>query len=255
MRDLHKILRDLFAFDRRITAPAAAVDHLFIGEHGHVVRTPVHWRGLLVDQALVEQLGEQPLLPAVILRVAGGDLTVPVITKTESLQLVAHVVDVFVGPLCRRHLVLDRGVLGRQAKGIPAHWLHDVLAQHALVAANHITNGVITHMAHVQAATRVREHGQAVELLAALVLDGAKRVVLLPILASRFFNTFRVILCLIHYSYLPLVKGRKDTAARAGPTTLSGVIPYVSGLVRPRRIRHSGDMNKHLYGDSPNART
>ena len=33
------------ALHRGITAPAAAVDHLFIGEHGFIRRAPVHRRG------------------------------------------------------------------------------------------------------------------------------------------------------------------------------------------------------------------
>ena len=163
--DFHEVLRDLAALDRRIATPATAVDHLLVGQHRHVVGAPVDRRGLLVDQSLVEQLGEQPLFPAVVVGVTGGDLALPVIAETEALQLPAHVVDVLVGPLRRRHVVLDRRVLRRQAEGVPAHRLQHILAQHALVAADHIADGVVAHVAHVQPAAGVGEHGEAVELL------------------------------------------------------------------------------------------
>ncbi len=45
--------------------------------------------------------------------------------------------------------MLDGGVFCRQTEGVPAHWLHDVFALHALVARNHVTNGVVTHVPHM----------------------------------------------------------------------------------------------------------
>jgi hypothetical protein len=48
--DLHVVHGDLALFDQRAGAPAAAVDDLFVGEHGLVDRIPVHGAELLVDQ-------------------------------------------------------------------------------------------------------------------------------------------------------------------------------------------------------------
>ena len=40
--DFNKPLRDLFALNFGVAAPAAAVDNLFVSQHGLIVRTPVH---------------------------------------------------------------------------------------------------------------------------------------------------------------------------------------------------------------------
>jgi hypothetical protein len=92
------------------------------------------------------------------------------------------VLDVAVGPLRRRRLVGDGGVLGRQAEGIPAHGVQHVLAEHALVAGDDVGDRVVAHVAHVQLAAGVGEHGQAVELLAAEIIAGGEAAVLFPVL-------------------------------------------------------------------------
>ena len=119
---------------------------------------------------------------------AGGDFPGPVIGIAQFLELLAHIVDVAIGPFRRSHLVFHGGVLGRQAKGIPAHGLQHILAQHALIAADGITDGVVANVAHMQVATGIGEHGQAVELFPVRVLHDAKTVILLPVvLGSRFY--------------------------------------------------------------------
>ncbi len=133
--DLHVIHGDLALFDQRAGTPAAAVDDLFVGEHGVVHRVPVHGAELLVNQALFIEAGEQPLFPAVILGRAGGEFAFPVDGKAERLELRTHVIDVGVGPPGRRHVVLQRGVFGRHAEGVPAHRLQHVEALHLVEAA------------------------------------------------------------------------------------------------------------------------
>ena len=160
--DAEEVHRDVALFDQRAGAPAAPVDHLLVGEHGLVDRVPVDRGHLLVDHALFEQAGEQPLLPAVVVRLAGGELARPVDGEAQRLQLRAHVVDVGVGPGGGRHVVGDRGVFRRQAEGVPAHRLHHVEAAHGVVARQHVADGVVAHVAHVQLARRIGEHRQAV---------------------------------------------------------------------------------------------
>jgi hypothetical protein len=48
--DLEEPLRQFAPFHLRAGTPALAVDHLFIGQHGHVDRVPVDHRVLAVDQ-------------------------------------------------------------------------------------------------------------------------------------------------------------------------------------------------------------
>ena len=147
--DFHEPLRDFLAFHQSAGAPAAPFDHLLVGEYGLIHRIPVHRRHLFIHQALFVELGEEPLLPAVVLRRAGGQLPVPVVAEAQTLELAAHVIDVLVGPGRRRGVVLDRRVFRRQAEGVPAHGLQHVLAQHPLIAADHVADGVVAHMAHV----------------------------------------------------------------------------------------------------------
>ncbi|MND44076.1 hypothetical protein D3C80_349050 [compost metagenome] len=144
-----KPLRDLFTLNLGIAAPAAAVDNLFVGEHGLVVRAPVHRGGFLVYQAFFIQFGEELLLPAVVFRGAGRHFTAPVVAEAQLFQLVFHVGDVVIGPRRRRRIVFHRRAFCRQAERIPADRLQDVFTEHTLVAGNHIADGVVTHVAHV----------------------------------------------------------------------------------------------------------
>ncbi|MNQ61793.1 hypothetical protein D3C85_761140 [compost metagenome] len=179
--DLEVVHRDLALLDQRAGAPAAAVDHLLVGQYGLVHRVPVDGAVLAVDHALLEQAGEQPLLPAVVVRLAGSHFARPVDRQTQAFQLGLHVLDVFVGPLGGRDLVLHRGVFRRHAEGVPAHGLQHVLAEHALVAGDHVTDGVVAHVAHVQLAARVGEHRQAIEGVLAGLFTYFKGLVRVPV--------------------------------------------------------------------------
>ena len=148
-RDLEVVHRDFAFFDHRTRTPAAAVDHLLVGQNGLVYRVPVYGAVFTVNHTFFEQAREQPLFPAVVIRFAGGDFARPVNRQTQAAQLGFHVGDVFVGPLGRRDVVFHRGVFSRHAERIPAHWLKHVFAEHALVTGDHVTNGVVTHVPHV----------------------------------------------------------------------------------------------------------
>ena len=66
-RDPHVVHGDLALLDDGASAPAAAVDHLLVGENRLVQRIPVDRAGRLVDEALLQQAKEEPLVPAVVL--------------------------------------------------------------------------------------------------------------------------------------------------------------------------------------------
>ena len=183
-----------------VAAPAAAVHHLLIGQHRLVGLAPVHFGFLLVGQALLKQARKKPLLPTVILWITGGDLAIPVIGKTQLTQLVAHVINVLRGPPGRRHLVLDSGVFCGQAKGVPAHGLQHVLALHTLVAGDHVGDGVVAHMPHVQLAAGIGEHGQAVKFLPGIVLLYGKAVVLQPMCLRGLFQGLWVV-AFVHHGF------------------------------------------------------
>ena len=68
LRDLQVVAGDLALLDQRAGAPAAAVDHLLVGEHGLVDRVPVDDLGAALGDARFEHLQEQPLVPLVVAR-------------------------------------------------------------------------------------------------------------------------------------------------------------------------------------------
>ena len=189
--DLHVIHGDLALFDQRAGAPAAAVDDLLVGEHGVINRVPVHGAQFLVVQALFIESGEQPLFPAIVLGGAGGEFAFPVDGEAERLELAAHVVDIGVGPPGRRHVVLQRSILGRHAEGVPAHRLQHVVALHLVEAGEHVADGVVAHVAHVQFPGWVREHRQAVVLGLAGVFDGTGGARLVPVLLGGALDVGR----------------------------------------------------------------
>ena len=76
--------------------------------------------------------------------------------------------------------MLDGRVLRGQTEGVPAHRVEDVEAAHPLVAREQIPDGVDAHVAHVDAAGRVREHLQTVELGTARVLPDVELLALFP---------------------------------------------------------------------------
>ena len=214
--DLHVVHGDLALLDQRARAPAAAVDDLLVGEHGVVDRVPVHGAELLVDQAFFVEAGEQPLLPAVVLGGAGGELALPVDGKAQRLELGLHVVDVGVGPLRRRHVVLHRRVFGRHAEGVPAHRLQHVVAEHGVEAREHVADRVIAHMAHVQLARGVGEHRQAVVLGARRVFDGAGSGGLDPVILGGAFNVGGAVFVLHGAACFAMSESRKLYADSGG---------------------------------------
>ena len=180
--DLEEPLAELAPLDQRARAPAAAVDHLLVGEHGHVDRVPVDLAFLAIDQARREQVEEQRLLVAVIFGIAGRELAAPVEREAEPLQLRLHRRDV------RRRssrpgwtLLLHRGILGRHAERVPAHRMEHVEALHPLVAREHVAHRVVADMAHMDAPRRIGEHLEDIGLGARRAVVGArKRAALLP---------------------------------------------------------------------------
>ncbi|OIQ64285.1 hypothetical protein GALL_541640 [mine drainage metagenome] len=194
LRDAEVIAGNFALLDHGAGAPAAPVDDLFVGQHGLVDRVPVHHLGFLVGNAFLQHAQKQPLVPPVVIRLAGGEFPAPVYPQPQRLQLLLHVGDVVVSPPGRRHPVLDGGILGRQPEGIPAHGLQHVVAAHLVPAGEHVANGVVAHVSHVQLAGRVGEHRQAVILGPALVRLRGKSVVIRPVLPGALFNLVGLVL-------------------------------------------------------------
>ena len=116
---------------RRVAVPPAdAALGLLVAEHRLAALAPVHRRGLLVGQAALQHLQEEPLVPAVVGGLAAGDLAVPVVREPHPPQLGLHVGDVVPGPLGRVDAVLEGGVLGGEAERVPPHRMEHVVPAH-----------------------------------------------------------------------------------------------------------------------------
>ncbi len=234
LRDLQVVAGDLALLDRRARAPAAAVDDLLVGEHGLVDRVPVDDLRAPLGDAGFEHLQEQPLVPAVVLGPAGGDLAAPVDGQPERLHLRLHVRDVVVGPLRRRHAVLHGRVLGRQPEGVPAHRHQHVHALHAQLAREHVVDGVVAHVPHVQLAAGVGQHRAGVVLLRLRRrLADAPGVDPLPVRLRLAFHRPRVVGRVDHFL---LRLGGAHCRPAGGPAQGGALAPGRGGDYRKRCV-------------------
>jgi len=158
--DLQKPLAELAFFDLGARAPALAVDHLLVGEHGHVDRVPVDRGFLAIDQTAFEQVDEQRLFLPIIFGVAGRQFAAPVEGKAQRLQLAAHRRDIGSRPFTRMDLLFHRCIFRRHAECVPAHRVQHFKALHPPEPGEHVPHRIVADMAHVDAARGIGKHFQ-----------------------------------------------------------------------------------------------
>ena len=181
MRDAQEPLRQIAQLDGVARTLAAPVHDLLVGEHGAASRAPIDGRLLAVREAALPHAQEEPLVPAVVVRVAGSELLGPVVEQAERSELLLHPRDVGQRVLARRRAARDRGVFRRQAERVPAHRVQDAAPLHPLESVERVAQDVVSPVPDVQtAARRVREHVEHVELVARLGRVDEGRAVLLP---------------------------------------------------------------------------
>src|SRR5699024_1373906 len=135
-----------------------ALDDLFVGQHGLVLGAPVDQAFLAVGQPTLEEPVEQPLVPLVVLGIAGVDTSGPVHADAVALERGRLGLDVAVGPLVGADVVPDRGVLGGQAEGVPPDGVQDVVPALEAITPDHVADGERLRVAHVQVTGGVGEH-------------------------------------------------------------------------------------------------
>ena len=212
--DLQKPLRELAPLDRSAGAPALAVDHLLVGEHGHVDRVPIDLALLAIDEAGVEQVEEQRLLVAVISGVAGRELAAPVEREADLLQLLAHRRDVGPGPFARMDLALHRRILGRHSERVPAHRVEHFVALHPAIARDDVAHRVVADVAHVDAPRGIGEHLQHVSLGLGAIAVGREAALLLPPRLPAAVGGGRVETPACHALAYPRTAARRRSRAR-----------------------------------------
>ena len=175
--------------------PAAAVDHLLVGQHRGALRAPVHLALLAVDEAFLIHAQEKPLVPAVVLGQTRGDFGGPVVAQPKAQHLPLHGGDVAERPLARRHIVFERGVLGGQPEGVPPHGVQHVIAAHPHLPRQRVADRVVAHVSHVQLAAGIRQHLEHVVLgfIACRRFRGVELGVSGPSLLPLLFDCCRVV--------------------------------------------------------------
>src|SRR6266481_3094736 len=97
---LQKPLFDFAGLDEGVfVAPAvAAVDDLLVGQHGAAFGTPVDAALFSIGEATLEHAQKKPLIPTIVLGIAGGDFAPPIVTKPEAAQHALKFVNVVTSP-------------------------------------------------------------------------------------------------------------------------------------------------------------
>ena len=156
--DLEEPLRQLAPFHIGTRAPALAVDHLFIGKHGHIDRVPIHDRVLAIDETLFKEIEKERLLLAVVFHVAGREHARPVKAEAQWLHLGDHRVDILIGPIGGVAAAGHCGIFGGHAEGVKAHRVQHVKAARQLVARDDVAHRVVADMADMDAPRGIGEH-------------------------------------------------------------------------------------------------
>src|SRR5262245_12056614 len=112
----------------------------------------------------VVDLEENPLCPFVVCRVGRVDLSLPIVRKTDSLQLALELRHIFARGDGRMLSGFDRVLLRGQTERVPAHWMQDVEAAQTFIARDDVGCGIAFRMTNVQAGPAwVRKHIKHVE--------------------------------------------------------------------------------------------
>ena len=189
VRDAEEPLFEEALFNQRAAPFTAAIDHLLVREHGLVGRAPVHRAGLLVREAALEQLQEDPLRPLVVGRVGRVHRVRPVHHQSRAVELAPEVRDIARDQFRRMHADLQREVLRVDAERVISQRLEYTLPLQALEPRVDITSGEREEVPDVQPlGGRIREHHQRVVRLLRVREVGLMRAPLGPTLPPPCFD-------------------------------------------------------------------
>ncbi len=173
--DLEEPLLELALLDQRAAALAVAVDNLLVGEHGRIHGAPLNRSLLAVGEALLVELQEDPLRPAVVGGFVRADLARPVERDAPSPELLAEGGDRGLGRRARVLAGGDRVVLGGEPEGVVAHRVDHVEAAAAAEVGDGVANRVALQVPDVGFPGGIGEHLEHVVLrLRGVELGGAR---------------------------------------------------------------------------------
>src|SRR5205807_677400 len=210
---------------------AVAIDHLLVGDHAHVLGTPVDRRLLAERQARGEQLQENPVRPLVVAGVGGGELVPPVEHAAEAPQLAAEGLDVLRDQLRRVGPHRERVVLRVDAERVEPDRLEHVVPLQPLEPPVDVGAGEREHVPHVQALGRgIGEHHEVVERPARSVQVGLVGVLPHPALLPLGLDQLRIV-----GRDLSLRERRREAEALAGaPAVVRAALEASQAAVRQR---------------------
>ena len=211
--DAEEPLLELTDLHERAGALAAPVDDLLVGQDGLLDRVPVD-RGLLaVGEAVLEQLQEDPLRPAVVARLVRAELARPVDRDAPLAELPLEGGDRLLRRLARMLAGADRVVLRGQAERVVAHRVQHPAAGAPVEVRDGVADGVDLQVPDVRLAAGVRQHLEHVGLRPRVVgvVGDLPGVLVRPHLLPAGLDLGRVVAVVGHL-------GREDTSA-ARPTT------------------------------------
>ena len=182
------------ADDLAAAAFADAADDLFVGEDALAGGAEVDRHLLLIREPALEKLQEYPLRPLEIVGVGGVDLSVPVEGKAERFELALETRDIVARDDLGVDLILDGVVLGREAEGVPAHRIKDVVTAQTLLARDDVERGVGARMPDVKSgAGGVRELHERVKLRLLAAGNGGEGLELVPFILPFFLYRFEIV--------------------------------------------------------------
>src|SRR5205085_1037335 len=112
-----------------------------------------------------KQLQKYPLRPFIVGGIAGTYFTVPVVAKTDIIQLTAEITNVLFGTNGGMYTMINSILLSWQSKRIISHRVQHVKPLQSLVTAINITGNITQRMPNMQSrATGIREHVQYIIL-------------------------------------------------------------------------------------------
>ena len=153
------------------------VDDLFVREDRLQLLAPPDGDLGLVREAAVVESSEDPLSPAVVLHVAGRELSIPVVAQPDRLQLTPVGLDVLPRGLLRMPPGGDGVLLGREPERVVPHGMKHVVALHPLASRDDVRPDVAHRVPDVQARPGgVGEHVEHVVLRLGGVEVGVARI-------------------------------------------------------------------------------
>ncbi len=145
----------------------------------------------------VEEFEEDPLGPAEVVGVGGGEFAVPVVGEAEGFELAFEGRYVFGGGDARVGAGVDGVLLGGESEGVPTHGVEDVFALHAGVAAGDVGGSVTFGVADMEAgAGGVGEHVEDVKFAGGIgfgFVGGGEGLFFVPVGLPFGFDRFWVV--------------------------------------------------------------